>query len=196
MDNVPPGLPVLYHPLESIKLMPTASVTPSSHLVLCRPLLLLPSIVPNIRLFSRESFLLIRWPKYLSFIFRIWPSKEQSGLISSRTDRFDRLAVQGTRRSLLQHHSSKASILWHSVFLMVQLLLPTTSQRPVRSHREGLLRVPSAKQCRLVTPRGRAFSVGAPTLWNQLPPEIRRIQDLSAFRRALKTHFFQQAELA
>ncbi|XP_070800657.1 uncharacterized protein, partial [Pituophis catenifer annectens] len=76
-------------------------------------------------------------------------------------------------------------------YLRDRLLLPTTSHRPVRSHREGLLGVPSARQCRLVTPRGRAFSVGAPTLWNQLPPEIRRIQDLSAFRRALKTHLFK-----
>ncbi|KAF7248163.1 Obg-like ATPase 1 [Varanus komodoensis] len=107
-----------------LKLTPTASVTPCSHLILCRPLLFLPSIVPSIRLFSRESFLLIRWPKYLSFIFRIWPSKEQSGLISSRTDWFDRLAVQGTRRSLIQHHNSKVSILWRSAFLMVQLSQP------------------------------------------------------------------------
>ncbi|KAF7250893.1 Dipeptidyl peptidase 1 [Varanus komodoensis] len=106
------------------KFTPTASVAPSSHHNLCRPLILLPSIVPSIRVFSRESFLLIRCPKYLSFIFRIWPSKEQSGLISSRTDRFDLLAVQGTRRSLLQLHNSKASILCHSAFLMVQLSQP------------------------------------------------------------------------
>ncbi|KAF7248473.1 Ankyrin repeat and sterile alpha motif domain-containing protein 1B [Varanus komodoensis] len=107
-----------------LKLTPTASVTPSSHLILCRPLLLLPSIVPSIRLFSSESFLLIRWPKYLSFIFSIWPSKEQSGLLSSRTDQFDRVAVQGTCRSLLQRHNSKASILRQSAFLMVQLSQP------------------------------------------------------------------------
>uniref|UniRef100_A0A8D2JGN8 Phosphatidylinositol-glycan-specific phospholipase D n=1 Tax=Varanus komodoensis TaxID=61221 RepID=A0A8D2JGN8_VARKO len=111
-------------PRSPLKLIPTASVTPSSHFILCCPLLLLPSIVPNIRLFSSESFLLIQWPKYLRFIFTIWPSKEQSGLISSRTDRFDRLAVQGTRRSLLQHHNSKASILQCSAFLMVQLSQP------------------------------------------------------------------------
>ena len=95
---------------------------PSSHLILCRPLLFLPSILPSIlpRVFSRESALRIRWPKYWSFSFNISPSKEHSGLISLRTDWLDLLAVQGTLKSLLQHHSSKASILWHSAFFTVQ----------------------------------------------------------------------------
>ena len=94
---------------------------PSSHLILCRPLLLLPSILPSIRVFSNESALHIRWPKYWSFSFNISPSNEHSGLISFRMDWLDLLAVQGTRKSLLQHHSSKASILWRSGFFIVQL---------------------------------------------------------------------------
>ena len=94
---------------------------PSNHLILCHPLLLLPSIFPSIRVFSSESVLLIRWPKHWSFSFSISPSKEYSGLISFRMDWLDLLAVQGTLKSLLQHHSSKASILWHSAFFIVQL---------------------------------------------------------------------------
>ena len=90
----------------------------------CRPLLLLPSIFPSIRVFSDESALHIRWPKYWSFSFSISPSNEYSGLISFRIDWFDRHAVQGTLKSLLQHHSSKASILWHSAFFIVQLSHP------------------------------------------------------------------------
>ena len=97
----------------------TESVMPSNHLVLCRPLLLLPSIFP--RVFSNESVLCIRWPKYWSFRFSISPSNEHSGLIYFRIDWLDLLAVQGTLKSLLQHHSSKASILWHSAFFVVQL---------------------------------------------------------------------------
>ena len=97
------------------------SVMPSSHLILCHPLLLLPPIPPSIRVFSRESTLCMRWPKYWSFSFSIIPSKEHPGLISFRMDRLDLLAVQGTLKSLLQHHSSKASILWHSAFFTVQL---------------------------------------------------------------------------
>ena len=94
---------------------------PSSHLTLCCPLLLLPSIFPSIRVFSNESALHIRWPKYWSFRFSISPSNEYSGLISSRMNWLDLLAVQGTLKSLLQHHSSKASILWRLVFFLVQL---------------------------------------------------------------------------
>ena len=97
------------------------SVMPSNHLILCRPLLLLPSIFPSIRVFSNESVLRIRWPKYWSFSFNISPSNEHLGLISLRMDWLDLLAVQGTLKSLLQHHSSKASILWHSAFFIVQL---------------------------------------------------------------------------
>ena len=97
---------------------------PSNHLILCCPLHLLPSIFPNIRVFSNESVLRIRWPKYWSFSFSISPSNEYLGLISFRIDWFDLLAVQGTLRSLLQHYSSKASILWRSAFFMVQLAHP------------------------------------------------------------------------
>ena len=107
-----------------LKLMPIESVMPSKHLILCRPLLLLPSIFPCIRVCSNESALCIRWPKYWSFIFSISPFNEHSGLMSFRMDWFDLLAVQGTLKSLLQHHSSKASILWCSAFFMVQLSHP------------------------------------------------------------------------
>ena len=99
-------------------------VMPSSHLVLCRPLLLLPSIFPSIRVFSNESALRIRWPQYWSFSFSINPSNEHPGLISFRMDWLDLLAVQGTLKSLLQHHSSKALMLWHSAFFIVQLSHP------------------------------------------------------------------------
>ena len=104
--------------------MSIESVMPSSHLILCHPLLLLPSIFPSIRLFSNESALRIRWPKYWSFTFNITPSNEHPGLISFRVDWLDLLAVQGTLKSLLQHHSSKSSILWHSAFFTVQLSHP------------------------------------------------------------------------
>ena len=107
-----------------LKLMSSESVVPSNQLILCHPLLLLPSIFPSIRVFSSESFLCIRWPKYWSFSFSISPSNVYSGLISFRIDWFDLLSVQGTFKSLLHHHSSKASILWHSVFLIVQLSHP------------------------------------------------------------------------
>jgi len=100
------------------------SVMPSSHLILCRPLLLLPPIPPSIRVFSNESALRIRWPKYWSFSFNISPSNEHPGLISFRMDWLDLLAVRGTVKSLLQHHSSKASILQRSVFFTVQLWHP------------------------------------------------------------------------
>ena len=107
-----------------LKLLSIESMMPSNHLIFCRPLLLLPSIFPSIMVFSKESVLCIRWPKYWSFSFSISPSNEHSGLISFTIDWFDLLAVQGTLKSLLQHHSSKASILWHSAFFMVQLSHP------------------------------------------------------------------------
>ena len=97
---------------------------PSNHLILCHPLLLLPSIFPSIRVFSNESAFCIRWPKYWSFSFNISPSNEHTGLISFRMDWLDLLAVQGSLKSLLQHHSSKASILWLSAFFIVQLSHP------------------------------------------------------------------------
>ena len=106
------------------KLMSIESVMPSHHLILCRPLLFLPSIFPNIRVFSNESALHIRWPKYWSFSFNISPSNERPGPISLRMDWLDLLAVQRTLKSLLQYHSSKASVLQHSAFFIVQLSHP------------------------------------------------------------------------
>ena len=104
-----------------LKLMSIEMVMPSNHLILCHPLLLLPSIFPSIRVFSSESVLHIRWPKYWNFSSSLSPSNEYAGLISFRIDWFDLLAVQETFTSLLQHHSSKASVLWHSAFFTVQL---------------------------------------------------------------------------
>ena len=108
----------------SPKLMSIESVMPSSHLIFCHPLLLLLPILPSIRVFSNESTLCMRWPKYWSFSFSISPSNEHPGLISFRMDWLELLAVQGTLKSLLQHHSSKASILWCSAFFSVQLSHP------------------------------------------------------------------------
>ena len=104
-----------------LKPMSIESLMPSNHLIFYRPLLLLPSMFPSIRVFSNESARCIRWPKYWSFRFNISPSNEHPGLISFRMDWLDLLAVQGTLKSLFQHHSWKASVLWHSAFLMVQL---------------------------------------------------------------------------
>ena len=108
----------------SLKLTSIKSVMPSNYLILCHPLLFLPSILPSMRVFSNDSILQIRWPKYWSFSFSISPSNEYSGLISCRIDWLDLLAVQGTLKSLLQHHSSKASILRHSAFFIIQLSHP------------------------------------------------------------------------
>ena len=119
MNHSTPGLPVHDQLRSSLKLTSVESVMPSSHLILCHPLLLLPPIPPSIRVFSNESTLRMRWPKYWSFSFSISPSKEHPGLISFRVDWLDLLAVQGTLKSLLQHHSSKASILRLSAFFTV-----------------------------------------------------------------------------
>ena len=121
MDCSTPGLPVITNSWSLLKLMSIESVMPSNHLILCHPLLLLPSIFPSIRVFSSESVLSIRWPKYWSFSLSISPSNKYSGLISFRIDWFDLLAVQGTLKSLLQHDSSKTSILQHLAFFVVQL---------------------------------------------------------------------------
>ena len=123
MNRNTPGLPV-HHQLPSSLRLTSESVMPSSHLILCRPLLLLPPIPPSIRVFSNESTLRMSWPKSWSFSFSIIPSKEHPGLISFRMDWLDLLAVQGTLKSLPQHRSSKASILWHSAFFIVQLSHP------------------------------------------------------------------------
>ena len=123
-----------------LKLMSIQSVMPSNCLILCHPLLLLPSIVPSIRVFSNESVLRIRWPKSWSFSFNISPSSEYSGLISFRMDWLDLLAVQGTLKNLLQHHSSKTWILWHSAFFTVQISHPyMTTGKSIASTRRTLL---------------------------------------------------------
>ena len=124
MNSSTPGLLVHHQLLEFTQTHVDPSVMPSSHLILCRPLLFLTPIPSSIRVFSNESALHMRWPKYWSFSFSIIPSKEHPGLISFRMDWLDLLAVQGTLNSLLQHHSSKASILQHSAFFTVQLSHP------------------------------------------------------------------------
>ena len=124
----------------SLKLTSIESVMPSSHLILCRPFLPLPPIPPRIRVFSKESTFHMRWPKYWSFSFSIIPSKEIPGLISFRMDWLDLLAVQGTLKSLLQYHSSKASILQHSAFFTVQLSHPyMTTGKTIALTRRSLL---------------------------------------------------------
>ena len=122
MDCSTPGFPVFHHLLEFAQIHVFWLVMPSNHLILCHPLLLLSSIFPSIRVFSNESVLCIRWPKYWSF--SISPSNEYSGLISFSIDWFDLFSVQGTLKSLFQQHSSKASILRHSTFFLVQLSRP------------------------------------------------------------------------
>ena len=124
MDCSGPGFPVHHQLLELAQFMSIKLVMPSNHLILCRPLLLLPSIFPSITVFSNESVLHIRWPEYWSFSFSIRPSNEYSGLMSFGMDWLDLLAVQGTLKSLLQHHSSKASIIRRSAFFTVQLSHP------------------------------------------------------------------------
>ena len=118
-----PGLPIT-NSRSLLKLVSIESMMPSNHLILCHPLLFLSSVFPSIRVFSNESVLHIRWPKYLNFSFNISPSSEHSGPICLRMDWLNHLAVQGTLKSLLQHHSSKASIHWHSAFFIVQLSYP------------------------------------------------------------------------
>ena len=124
MDCSTPGFPILHHLPELAQLMSIELMMPSDHLVLCHPLLLLPLIFPSISVFFNESDLCIRWPKYWSISFSICPSSEYSGLIFFRIDQLGLLAVQGTLKNLLQHHSSKASILCCSAFFMVQLSHP------------------------------------------------------------------------
>ena len=129
MNRSTPGLPV-HHNFQSLpKPMSFKSVMPSNHFILCRPLLLLPPIPPRIRVFSNESTLHMRWPKYWSFSFSISPSNEHPELISFRMDCLDLPAVQGTLKSLLQYHSSKASVLWRSAFFIVQLSHPYMTTR-------------------------------------------------------------------
>ena len=149
---------------------------PSSHLILCRPLLFLPPIPPSIRVFSNELTLYMRWPKYWSFSFSISPSKEYSGLISFRMDWFDLLAIQGTLKSLLQHHSSKASILQRSAFFMVQFSHPymTTGKARALTRRTFVGKVTSLllyRLCRLVItflPKSKRLLIS----WLQSPSAV------------------------
>ena len=137
--------PPVHHQLtEFTQIMSIKLVMPSSHLILCRPLFLLPPIPPSIRVFSNESSLHMRWPKYWSFSFSISPSNEHPGLSSFRMDWLDLLAVQGTLKSLLQHHSSKASILWRSAFFTVQLSHPymTTGKTIVLTYTRWIHLIP------------------------------------------------------
>ena len=129
MNHRTPGLPVHRQSQSLLKPMSIELVMPSNHLILCHHLLLLPPTPPSIRVFSSESTLPIRWPKYGSFSFSISPSNEHPGLISFRVDWLDLLAIQGTLKSLLQHHSSKASIFWRSAFFAVQLSHPYMTTR-------------------------------------------------------------------
>ena len=128
MNPIMPGLPVYHHLPEFTQTQSIESVMPSSHLILCRPLFLLPPIPPSIRVFSNESTLHMRWPKYWRFSFSIIPSKEHPGLLSFRVDWLDLIAVQGILKSLVQHHSSKASILLHLAFFIVQFSHPYSSK--------------------------------------------------------------------
>ena len=158
-----------------LKLTSIKSVIPSNHLILCPPLLLLPSIFPSIRVFCSESVLYIRWPKYWSFSFSISLSDEYPGLISFRIDWFN-LAVQGTLKSLLQHHSSKASILWHSAFFIIQLSYPymTTGKTTALTRQIFVSKVMSVLfnvLSRLVIaflPRSKRLWIS----WLQLPSEV------------------------
>ena len=136
MNRSTPGLPV-HHSRSIPILMSIESVMPSSHLILCRHLLLLPPIPPSIKVFSNESTLHMRWPKYWSFSFSSIPSKVISGLISFRMDWLDLLALQGTHKSPLQHHISKASVLRHSAFFTVQLTVQLHSPTSIHDHRKN-----------------------------------------------------------
>ena len=140
MNPSMPGLPVHHQLPSSLKLMSIELVMPSSHLILCRPLLLLPPIPLSIKVLYNESTLLMRWPKYWSFSLGISSSNEHPGLVSFRMDWLDLLAVQGTLKSLLQHHSSRASILWRSAFFTVQHSHPyMTSGKTITLTRQTLV---------------------------------------------------------
>ena len=160
----------------SLRLMSIESVMPSRHSILCRPLLLLPSIPPNIRVFSNESTLSMRWPKYWSFSFSIIPSKEIPGLISFRMDWLDHHAVQGTLKSLLQHHSSKTSILRLSAFFTVQLSHPymTTGKTIALTRRTLVDKVMSlllntlSRLVITILPRSKRLLISWTVMWSQI----------------------------
>ena len=175
MNHRTPGLPVHHHSQSSLKLM-SIELMPSDHLIFCHPLLLLPSIFPSIRVFSSESALHIKWPKYWSFSFSISPSNEYSGLMSFGIDWFDLFAVQGTLKCLLQQHSLKASFLWSSASFMDQLSHPymTTGKTTAVTRRTFVGKVMSLlfnMLSRLVTaflPRSRRLLIS----WLQSPSAV------------------------
>ena len=174
MNCSTPGLPVHHQLPEFTQTHVHRVVMPSSHLILCRPLLLLPSIPPSIRVFSIESTLHMRWPEYWSFCFSIIPSKEIPGLISFRMDWLDLLAVQGTLKSLLQHRSSKASILWRSAFFIVQLSHPymttgkTMTRRNFVDQVMSLLFIMLSSLVITFLPRSKCLLI----TWLQLPSAV------------------------
>ena len=163
---------------------------PSSHLILCHPLLLLPPIPPSIRVFSNESSLLMKWPKYWSFSFSIIPSKEIPGLISFRMDWLDLLAVQGTLKTLLQHHSSKASSLRCSIFFTVQLSHPymTTGKTIALTRRTfvGLLFISHAHQA---WSWFLIFALATSSAWNTLSPAVPMTHSLFSYSLCLNTTY-------
>ena len=160
----------------SLRLASVESVMPSSHLILCRPFLLLPPIPPSIKVFSNESTLCMRWPKYRSSSFSITPSKEHPGLISFRMDWFDLLALQRTLKSLLQHHSSKASILWHSALFTVQLSHPyITTGKTIALTRRTLVGKVMSLLLNMLSRLVRTFLPGSKRLlisWLQSPSAV------------------------
>ena len=174
--------------------MSSESVTPSNHVILCHPLLLLPSILLNIRVFSNVSALCIRWPKYWSFSFNISPSNEHPGLISFRIDWLELLAVQGNLKSLLQHHSSKASILWCSAFLIVQLSHPymSTGKTTASTRWTFIDKVMSplvnmlSKMVIAFLPRNKHFLIS----WLQSPSAVILEPENKIFRFPLFPHLF------
>ena len=176
MNCCMPGLLSITNFQHLPKLMSIWSVIPSRHLILCHPLLLLPPILPSIRVFSNESTLHMRWPKYWSFNFNISPSNERPGLTSFRMDWLDLLAVQGTLKSLLQHHSSKASILQHSAFFTVLLSHPyvTTGKNIALTRRAFVDKVLSllfnmlSRMVRTFLPRSKCLSIS----WLQPPSAV------------------------
>ena len=150
-----------------LKLMSIESVMPSNHFILCRPLLLLPSIFPSSRVFSNESAIRIRWSKYWSFSFSISPSYEYSGMIFFRIDWFDLLLVQGTLKSLLQHHSLKAVILWLSAFFMVPLLHPYMTAIPALLLNRLIIH---NSRCKSIFPDYRSDAISTSSCTTQEPP--------------------------
>ena len=193
-DCSTPGFLSLTISWSLLKLMSIGLVMPSNHLILCRPLILLPSIFPSIRVFSNESVLHIRWPKYWSFSFSISPPNEYSGLISFKIDWLDLLAVQGTLKSLLQHHSSKASILQCSTFFMAQLSHPYMTTGKTRALTRRAFVLDRKANCRLAVreemPVLRKLTIGQRLMLALGMPVRENRADLGESGRNLLIHVF------